>query len=73
MVHLNLSSTFIISSLLSGMHRASGVMLQTKNTGSSTSVYQLPNGVLVPIDHLGVDVAKVTLGIFVCPGGASDK
>ena len=28
---------------------------------------------VVPIEHLGVDVAKETLGVFVCPSGAADK
>ena len=28
---------------------------------------------MAPIEHLGVDVAKETLGVFVCPSGAADK
>ena len=31
------------------------------------------NGVLVSIEHLGVDVAKEILGVFVCPIGGADK
>ena len=28
---------------------------------------------MVPIEHLGVDVVKETLGVFVCPSDAADK
>ena len=28
---------------------------------------------IIPIEHLVVDVAKETLGVFVCPSGATDK
>ena len=31
------------------------------------------NGGSVPTEHLGVDVAKETLGVFVCPSSAVDK
>ena len=28
---------------------------------------------MVPIEHLGVDAAKETLGVLVCPSGGADK
>ena len=31
------------------------------------------DGGVAPIEHLGVDGAKETLGVFVCPSGAADK
>ena len=34
----------------------------------------MPDGSLVDIDHLSVDIAKETLGVFTCPSGdASDQ
>ena len=34
----------------------------------------MPDGSLVKIDHLSVDIAKETLGVFTCPSGdASDQ
>ena len=29
----------------------------------------MPDGSLVEIDHLSVDIAKETLGVFTCPSG----
>ena len=56
------------------MHKVSGVTLGMTNTMSLDSVIQRWMGeYIAPIEDLGVDVAKETLGVFFCPSGVTDK
>ena len=74
-MHLNWSSFFTASSLISFEWDAQGQWRYSKNDKHNEFKIVVPtvDGGGPPIEHLGVDVVKETLGVFVCPSGVADK